>query len=139
MNPSTPALVQASFAQVQTLGPQVAALFYARLFEIDPDLRRLFKSDLGDQGQRLLAMLGQAVALLSHPERLLPVLRQLGARHQGYGVEARHYATVGQALLDTLAAGLGTAFTPALRAAWTEVYGVVAQTMQAGALEALPA
>ncbi|WP_374436780.1 globin family protein [Inhella sp.] len=139
MNPSTPALVQASFAQVQTLGPQVATLFYARLFEIDPDLRRLFKSDLGDQGQRLLAMLGQAVALLDRPERLLPVLRQLGARHQGYGVQASHYATVGQALLNTLAAGLGPAFTPALRAAWTEVYGVVAQTMQAGALEALPA
>lgn len=139
MNPSTPALVQASFAQVQALGPQVAALFYARLFEIDPELRRLFKSDLGDQGQRLLAMLGQAVALLSHPERLLPVLRQLGARHQGYGVEARHYATVGQALLDTLEAGLGAAFTPALRAAWTEVYGVVAQTMQAGATEAVAA
>ncbi|MBH9579642.1 globin family protein [Inhella proteolytica] len=139
MNPSTPALVQASFAQVQTLGPQVATLFYARLFEIDPDLRRLFKSDLGDQGQRLLAMLGQAVALLDRPERLLPVLRQLGARHQGYGVQASHYTTVGQALLDTLAAGLGPAFTPALRAAWTEVYGVVAQTMQAGAREALPA
>jgi hemoglobin-like flavoprotein len=139
MNPSTPALVQASFAQVQALGPQVATLFYARLFEIDPELRRLFKSDLGDQGQRLLAMLGQAVALLSQPERLLPVLRQLGARHQGYGVEARHYATVGQALLDTLEAGLGAAFTPALRAAWTEVYGVVAQTMQAGATEAVAA
>ncbi len=139
MNPSTPALVQTSFAQVQALGPQVATLFYARLFEIDPGPRRLFKSDLGDQGQRLLAMLGQAVALLSQPERLLPVLRQLGARHQGYGVEARHYATVGQALLDTLEAGLGPAFTPALRAAWMEVYGVVAQTMQAGATEPVAA
>ncbi|MFO1250474.1 MAG: globin domain-containing protein [Inhella sp.] len=71
-----------------------------------------FKSDLGDQGQRLLAMLGQAVALLDRPERLLPVLRQLGARHQGYGVQASHYTTVGQALLDTLAAGLGPAFNP---------------------------
>ena len=113
----------------------MATLFYARLFEIDPDLRRLFKSDLGDQGQRLLAMLGQAVALLDRPERLLPVLRQLGARHQGYGVQASHYATVGSALLWTLDQGLGEKFTPEVREAWTQAYTLLSDVMLLGAME----
>ena len=36
---------------------------------------------------------------------------------------------IGQALLDTLALGLGDAFTPALKAAWAEIYGIVSTTM----------
>jgi hemoglobin-like flavoprotein len=37
---------------------------------------------------------------------------------------------VGQALLSTLETGLGSGFTPEVREAWTEVYGVLAATMQ---------
>jgi len=54
----------------------------------------------------------------------------LGKRHAGHGEKEAHYATVGAALLRTLGQGLGTAFTPAVKAAWTEVYGVMAQVMQ---------
>jgi hemoglobin-like flavoprotein len=53
----------------------------------------------------------------------------LGRRHVIYGVEERHYETVGAALLWTLAAGLGEAFTPDLRAAWTAAYKLVSNTM----------
>jgi len=42
---------------------------------------------------------------------------------------------VGHALLWTLEQGLGAAFTPDVRAAWTRVYGLLAETMQAGAAE----
>jgi hypothetical protein len=38
-------------------------------------------------------------------------------------------------LLWTLARGLGDAFTPDVRAAWTKVCGVLAATMQAGAAD----
>ena len=40
------ALVQESFALIAPIGEDVAALFYARLFEIDPSLRQLFKEDM---------------------------------------------------------------------------------------------
>lgn len=40
-------------------------------------------------------------------EPLIPALEALGRRHAGYGVQPKHNATVGQALLDTLQAGLG--------------------------------
>ena len=87
------------------------------------------------QGTKLMQMIGAAVGLLDKPHVLLPTLRRLGARHAGYGVEARHYDTVGAALLRTLEQGLGSAFDDATRAAWTAMYGVVATTMIEAAAE----
>ena len=49
------------------------------------------------------------------------------------------YATVGQALLQTLAQGLGDGFVPEVKAAWTEVYGVLAGAMMTAAAAAEPA
>jgi hemoglobin-like flavoprotein len=129
-------LVRDSFALVQPIAAPAAALFYAKLFHADPALRHLFRGDMHDQGARLMTMIGQAVVLLEQPQVLLPVLRSLGKRHVAYGVVDAHYDTVGQALLATLHDGLGEAFTPAVRDAWTACYGVIAATMQAGARDA---
>ena len=54
---------------------------------------------------------------------------------RGSTLQELHYDTVGAALLDTLAAGLGDAFTPDVHAAWAEVYGFIAATMQRAAAE----
>lgn len=125
--------VRTSFALVAPIADQAAALFYANLFEADPSLRPMFKSDLGHQGERLMAMIGAAVGLLDQPQRLMPVLHALGARHAGYGVREPHYATVGQALIKTLSQGLGDAFTPEVAEAWAAMYGVVSREMQRAA------
>lgn len=129
--------VRASFALVAPIADQAAALFYANLFDADPALRPLFKSDLGHQGERLMAMIGAAVGLLDQPQRLMPVLHSLGARHAGYGVREAHYATVGQALIKTLSQGLGDAFTPTVAEAWATMYTLVAREMQRAAQPAM--
>ncbi len=129
MKPEAIALVRQSWTHVAAISPQAAALFYQNLFEADPALRSLFHADLGEQGAKLTQMLGAAVAGLDEPETLAPVLQALARRHTGYGVRPEHYATVGAALLRTLEQGLGTAFTPPVRAAWAEVYGMVADVM----------
>lgn len=139
MSPQQVTLVRHSWHQVQALGPTAAALFYEQLFALNPQLRPLFRGNLAQQGERLLAMLDTAVAGLAQPAQLLPVLQALGRRHVAYGVEAAHYDQVGQALLATLALGLGEAFTPELRSAWEAVYGLVSQTMLAAADELRPA
>lgn len=133
MTPRQIDLVRSSFAAVAPIADSAAALFYDNLFAADPQLRPLFRSDLGHQGQRLMTMIGAAVGLLDQPAQLLPVLRQLGSRHAGYGVQPRHYDTVGAALLKTLGQGLGEAFTPDVHAAWAAMYAVVAREMQAAA------
>jgi hemoglobin-like flavoprotein len=136
MNPTQIQLVRDSFAQVQPIAREAAALFYANLFEADPALRPLFRGDMGEQGRRLFDMIGSGVSLLDRPAQLLPVLRTLGGLHVAYGVVDAHYEVVGQALQRTLGQGLGEAFTPAVSQAWQAFYGVVSQTMREGAAAA---
>jgi hemoglobin-like flavoprotein len=125
-------LVQDSFRQVAPIAETAAQLFYARLFELDPDLELLFKGNLTEQGRKLMQMLGLAVNGLDRMEQLLPVVRSLGSRHVTYGVRDKDYGTVGKTLLWTLRKGLGDAFTPEVEAAWTNVYATLASAMQSG-------
>ncbi len=134
MTPDQVRIVQSTFARVAPMAGKVAELFYARLFEIDPPLRALFKGDMVRQGNLLMGMIGAGVRGLSDTPSLVPVLRQLGARHGGYGVQAHHYTTVGLALLWTLEHGLGEEFTPEVRDAWAAAYTLIATTMQQGAI-----
>lgn len=140
MTPQQIQLVRDSFAQVAPIAAEAATMFYNNLFAADPSLRALFRGDMTTQGERLMSMIGSAVGLLERPQALLPVLRNLGARHAGYGVQPSHYDTVGGALLLTLEQGLGAAFTPEVRDAWATMYGLVARTMiEAAELAAQPA
>jgi hemoglobin-like flavoprotein len=136
MNSEQINLVQSTFADVRPIAPVAAELFYTRLFVLDPSLRPLFKGDLVHQGRMLMAMLNSAVNGLTHLDAMVPVVRQLGARHGRYGVRDEHYATVGSALLWTLEQGLGEKFTPAVREAWATAYDMLAGVMQLGAIEA---
>lgn len=116
-------IVRNSFPKVASIAAPAAALFYRRLFEIEPSTRRLFvQTDIEAQGAKLMAALGFVVASLDRPERLAPTVQAMALRHVQYGVLREHYAAVGQALLWTLEQGLGEAFTPQVRAAWTEAY-----------------
>ena len=125
-------LVQDTFRQVAPIAETAAQLFYARLFELDPDLELLFKGNLSEQGRKLMQMLGVAVNGLDRLEQLLPVVQSLGTRHVSYGVRDKDYDTVGQALLWTLRKGLGEAFTPDVEAAWSNVYATLASAMKSG-------
>lgn len=136
MTPRQVELVQESFTKVLPIAPQAAELFYGRLFEIDPSLRSLFKGDMKEQGRMLMMMIAGAVRGLSNPPALIPVLKDLGARHLGYGVEDRHYDTVGEALIWTLQKGLGEAFTDEVCESWAQAYQLLAGVMQQGAREA---
>ena len=127
-------LVQNSWQQVLPIRELAAELFYAKFFELDPSRKALFKGNMKEQGGTLMTLIGVAVAKLDRPETLMPVLKGLGARHGGYGVKDHHYDTVAAALLDTLQRGLGEAFTPEVKAAWVDVYGVLASTMKAAAV-----
>jgi len=129
-------LVQTTFSAIAPLADDVAVMFYDRLFEIDPSLRRMFREDMAEQRKKLMQMLTAAVKGLDRLEQLVPVVQDLGRRHAGYGVADAHYDTVGEALLWTLHKGLGSAFTPQVEEAWATVYGVLANTMREAAREA---
>jgi hemoglobin-like flavoprotein len=127
-------LVQKTWAMVVPISETAADLFYGRLFEMDPAIKPMFsKTDMKKQGQMLMQALSLTVKGLDAPDKLIPVLEDLGRRHTKYGVHDAHYDTVGGALLWTLEKGLGEAFTPAVKGAWTEAYTLVASVMKAAA------
>ena len=129
MNPTEIALVQDSFAKVAPDAAGVAALFYGRLFDQHPAVAPLFKTDLREQGGKLMSMLSAVVAGLNDLGSLVPVAQNLARRHVAYGVQPEHYQYVGAALLWTLQQGLGKDFTPDVEAAWAKAYGTLSSVM----------
>ena len=130
MHSSQVTLVQTSFDKVLPISDVAAQIFYDRLFQLDPSLRRLFNGDLRMQGKKLMDALSIIVGNLNRPDRIVPGIRALGRRHAAYGVQNHHYTTVGEALLWTLEHGLGDAFTAEVRRAWAAAYNLLATTMK---------
>jgi hemoglobin-like flavoprotein len=134
MSPESRHLVETTWARVVPVSEAAAALFYERLFTLDPELRTLFAgTEMPEQHRKLVNALNMAVRALGNLDAARPSLESLGRLHVRYGVEASHYDTVGAALLWTLEQGLGEAWTDEVEAAWTELYDEVAGTMKAAA------
>jgi hemoglobin-like flavoprotein len=121
--------VQTSFAKVAPIADMAATLFYEDLFQRNPRLRALFKDDLTEQRQKLMSMLGTAVANLRQWEKIAAAVQALGRRHVAYGVEPADYDTVGAALIATLEKGLGNDFTQEVRKAWIACYAAIVADM----------
>ena len=138
MNAQQIQLVQESFEKVRPIADQASETFYARLFEIAPSYKAMFKNDMKKQGAMLMSTLGLAVGSLNNLETILPAVRSLGQRHAGYGVTAEHYQPVAEAFLWTLEHYFGDAFTPELKEAWVVAYTTLAGVM-IEASEAVPA
>lgn len=130
LTPRQVELVQSTWEKVVPISDAAAALFYGRLFELDPSLKPLFTSDIKEQGKKLMAMITVAVRGLSNLDALVPAVQNLGKGHVRYGVKAEHYDTVGAALLWTLEKGLGDAFTTEVKEAWAATYGLLASVMK---------
>jgi len=132
-------LVQSTWSKVLPISEKAAELFYNRLFETDPSTKVLFKGDMKTQGKKLMDMITAAVNGLNNLEGLVPTVQDLGRRHGGYGVQEKHYGSVASALLWTLEQGLGEAFTPEVKSAWTETYMVLAGVMKDASAKAAKA
>ena len=138
MTPEQVNLIKTSWAKVIPISEAAAEIFYGKLFDLDPELKPLFKGDMKDQGRKLMAMINTAVNGLDNLEAIVPAVQDLGKRHVGYGVKDKDYDTVGSALISTLEVGLDKAFTDDVKEAWVTVYTVLASTMKdAAATEAV--
>ena len=135
MNQRQIELVRASFGKLPQDAEAVGMLFYGLLFKIDPELKPLFRGDMGRQSQLLVTMIASAVENLDRLELVLSAVRELGRRHAGYGVKETDYDTVETALLLTLAQALGHEFTAEVRRAWVTCYRTLAEVMKTAARE----
>ncbi len=133
MTPEQLKIIKLTFAQAMSNKDAVGRMFYDRLFAIAPETRAMFSGDMQVQGRKLMDTLALAIGMLRDTPALVTTLQALGARHVTYGVRDEHYRPVGEALIWTLENGLGAAFTSEARAAWTTLYGTVADVMRKAA------
>jgi hemoglobin-like flavoprotein len=111
----------------------VTAEFYRRAFAADPGVALMFTTDKATQQERFAAELRAIVTSIREHEVFLRTTHALGVRHAAYGVHARHYRLMGDALLGALAGALGADWTPDLAEAWTLAYNLTAEAMMEGA------
>lgn len=122
-------LVQSTWKRIRS-GTSFGHLLYRRLFELDPSLRGLFRSDMAEQAERITRMLDVLVDGLGKPRSLIPVLRPLGHRHSVYGVQPKHYDTLGAALLWAIQNSLDNEYTDEIGVAWSAAYQFITHVMQ---------
>ncbi len=135
MTPEQIALVQAT---LDDLGPQVDEVvqhFYDRLFSADPAVAALFSTDPAVQRRKFEVELRQIIRAISGFDAFVSRAHELGRRHAGYGVRARHYRLVGDSLLGALGDVLAERFSPEAAEAWRLAYDLIAEAMMAGAAE----
>lgn len=132
MNAKQINLVKKSWRLLQSVSPAVVAdAFYSKLFFDHPELRRMFPKQMEEQYKKLIDMLSSMIARLENMEGLQQEISDLAKRHEGYGVQPKHYKMVGEALLWTLEKGLGSDWDEDTAAAWTACYTVIAGQMLA--------
>jgi hemoglobin-like flavoprotein len=134
-------LLESSLALVDEAGEGLTVRFYAILFERYPAVRPMFGADTGPQAAMLR---GAIIAVLDHLDDaawLSDTLGGLGAKHADWGVTAPMYAAVAECMLAAMEELGGSAWTPAMTAAWLEALNAVAGLMLAGypEEEAVPA
>ena len=135
MTPEQIALVKSSWRK--TTSASVAELFYAKLFEIDPNLKALFYSDMLAQQKKFADTLTMITEYFDNPAALAPKVQALGIRHVGYGVKDEHYEVVEQALLWALKQSLGREFSDATEQAWILAYRTLADAMSTADIDSI--
>ena len=121
--------------RIFAIAPEAHGLFrFTNGFE--PNSEELFESErLIEHGKGVIDTLEAAIEMLGPAADLNPLicfLQELGANHQRYGVVNEHFPIVGKALIETLSAVMGDAFTDDIKLAWEEIYGVIEANMMQG-------
>lgn len=136
MTPEQVDLIKKSFDAMWSMRRDIADLCYSRLFELSPDARDLFPSDMELQRIKLMDMVAALVGSLDQRALFQSLVTQSGRQHARFGVHPSQYAAMGEALMWSLECKFGASFTPELRESWRALYATVQVEMLRAATHA---
>ncbi|MGW0567932.1 globin domain-containing protein [Streptomyces tauricus] len=129
------ATVRATLPAVGGALGEISDRFYAGLFAAHPELLRdLFNRGNQSSGVQRQALAGAfaafATQLVERPDvRPDAMLNRIAHKHASLGIAPEQYPVVHTYLFAAIADVLGEAITPAVAAAWTEVYWLMANAL----------
>jgi hemoglobin-like flavoprotein len=118
-----------SFDRVWPIASRVADDFYHRLFAALPEARVLFHGDMDRQKHKFMSTLAMIVGTIDNAAIVSPAVETLARHHQDYGVRPEHYLVARDALMESLAHGLGAHWTPETAASWAKAYALLTDSM----------
>ena len=133
MTPEQIKLIKKSFDTMWPMRSDIAELCYTRFFELAPDAKALFRSDMERQRAKLMDMIAALVGSLDQQALFQSIIENSGRHHARFGVRPSQYDALGEALMWTLERKLGAALTPELLASWKALYAKVQDEMQRAA------
>ena len=95
--PDATLLVQSTIGILLEHRKRFTQELYERLFALAPAAEGLFRGGMESQGEMLAHMMQFLVHAMSRPDIMLLGLRDLGRRHDGYGVAPQYYPAFRQA------------------------------------------
>jgi len=108
--------------------------FYDRLFDINPEMEKLFKGDMNAQYEKLMDMLMLVINSLDNLHQLVVDVEDLGKRHVDYGATTAHYDAVGAALVYALSQNIPD-WTEQEAQSWVTLYEFLSDLMITGAAD----
>jgi hemoglobin-like flavoprotein len=136
MTPEQVDLIRQSFDAMWPIRRDIADLCYGRFFELAPDARDLFPSDMERQRIKLMDMIAALVGSLEQRALFQSLVTHSGRQHARFGVQPSQYAAMGEALMWSLECKFGASFTPQLRESWRALYATVQVEMLRAAAQA---
>lgn len=124
-------MIRSTFAEARLAPEHFAGAFRHRAVSLDPSLNKLIPPVDAAQAARIVDTIAIVLDGLDAAGSTAAKEQAFALRHRWAGIQPRHYATIGQALLDALAARLGPRFSDAARAAWANAFVLLAEALMA--------
>ncbi|MEL6945496.1 MAG: globin domain-containing protein [Bacteroidota bacterium] len=121
-------LVQESVEKILPQTREMGDLLYQRLFEIAPEVKSLFKTDIATQSRKLMSILVHIIANLDQLDKLSEEFKDLASKHHDYQITPEHYRFLKSAFLWTLEQKLSN-WSIDLENAWRVAYDTLVGAM----------
>jgi nitric oxide dioxygenase len=133
LSASSAPVIEATLPVVGEHLEDIATEFYRSMISENPELLNLFSRSAQATGEQRSALSGAVAAYAAHLIGAGPqgvafehVIERIAQRHCALGIRPEQYTMVGRYLLRAVGTVLGDAVTPAIGAAWDEVYWLFA-------------
>jgi hemoglobin-like flavoprotein len=126
------AIIKLSFTQLINQKVNIAECFYNNLFEMQPLIKPLFKTDRKVIEKHFYDLISLAVNKIDNFEELKPILLELGKRHKEYRAKMYHFEVVKAAFILSIQYELKHECNETMTIAWSTYIDNISQVMIEG-------